>query len=115
MSYSEKGFKIPEYGEEADIPSLVRENVEILEKLLDNMGGLGRIYSGDTEPEADTYTWFAPYDPTQEIIVEGQLNLGAYTGDESKLHIEVTETGELFTAENTTVTTDGDNATVIIQ
>ena len=48
MSYSSKGFHIPEYGNEADIPLLFRENVEVLERLLDKMDTVNKDIDGGT-------------------------------------------------------------------
>ena len=71
------------------------------------------IYTGDEEPDADTYLWFAPVDHVDDDDGELILNAVGYTDDENKMHVEMSD-GKLYTAENTAVSFDGDTPVVII-
>lgn len=72
------------------------------------------IYFGDTEPDSDTYLWFAPVDSVIDDEKEIILSAVDYTGDESKLHVE-TEEGKLYTVENSSVTQENGETVVTFE
>lgn len=59
-----------------------------------------QISMGDKEPTDNNYLWFAPYKPqenTDEIILQS----ADYSGNETKLHIEVD--GDIKTVDNSDI------------
>lgn len=63
-----------------------------------------QISMGDKEPTGNNYLWFAPYKP-QETTDEIILQSADYSGNETKLHIEVD--GKLNTVDNSDI--NGEN------